>query len=323
MKLMDWQQSFVDDYYFSGVRKSLLISALGAGRSITALSAAKKYIQNGRASGVIVISGNKTVQRHWAKVARHIGLNLDVSDNVDQLGTSLTYQSVDAEDKNFANIIKKNDCIFILDEVDRYSQKADQVADNIISLNPNNKLLCISAFPVKRTAFDWKYELGREYIYQPETLYYPEVKLEIAQYSPSLALLERLRSPDFTLEGLSWRQFEILISELLESDGYKIDLMQGTKDGGVDVVAVKDMAEAGLYKTVWQAKKNKLSNKVGIATIRELADVRNEFGASKGILVTSSFLTRGALKRVHRDQYILGKVDRNDLRGWINRKLFE
>lgn len=99
--------------------------------------------------------------------------------------------------------------------------------------------------------------------------------------------------------------------------------MNGTKDGGVDIVAVKDMKEAGLYKALWQAKKYKVSNKVGISVIRELADVRNELGASKGILVTSSFLTRGALDRVYRDNFMLGKVDRNDLNQWINRKLFE
>ncbi len=99
--------------------------------------------------------------------------------------------------------------------------------------------------------------------------------------------------------------------------------MNGTKDGGVDIVAVKDMKEAGFYKALWQAKKYKMSNKVGISTIRELADVRNEFGANKGILVTTSFLTRGALERVHRDNYILGKVDRSDLNKWIDRKLFE
>jgi len=41
------------------------------------------------------------------------------------------------------------------------------------------------------------------------------------------------------LDNLSWREFEKLIAELLEADGYSIKLMAGTKDGGVDVVAEK------------------------------------------------------------------------------------
>src|SRR5262249_17547238 len=55
--------------------------------------------------------------------------------------------------------------------------------------------------------------------------------------------------------------------------------------------------------------------------IRELADTRNEFGASKAIIVTSSHLTRGALDRIERDKYVLGKVDREELQAWIQRTL--
>ncbi|WP_409259110.1 restriction endonuclease [Pseudomonas saponiphila] len=66
-----------------------------------------------------------------------------------------------------------------------------------------------------------------------------------------------------------------------------------------------------------------MTRKVGLSTIRELADVRNEEKANKGIIVTTSFLTRDALKRVARDRYWLGKVDNNDLKVWIDRKLRE
>ena len=69
--------------------------------------------------------------------------------------------------------------------------------------------------------------------------------------------------------------------------------------------------------TIWQAKKLERGNKVGISTIRELADTRNELKASKGIIVTSSYLTRGAIERIVRDEYLLGKVDGDDLRNWI------
>jgi restriction system protein len=98
--------------------------------------------------------------------------------------------------------------------------------------------------------------------------------------------------------------------------------MQGSKDGGVDVVAVKDIGAGGFFKTLWQAKKQSIKNKVGISVVRELADTRHEFGASKGIIVTSSYLTRGALERINRDKYILGKVDRKDLDAWIKRTLY-
>lgn len=58
---------------------------------------------------------------------------------------------------------------------------------------------------------------------------------------------------------------------------------------------------------------------MGIEVIRELAGTRSEHKASKGILVTSTYLTKGALERVERDTYILGKVDKSDLLNWIDR----
>ena len=55
--------------------------------------------------------------------------------------------------------------------------------------------------------------------------------------------------------------------------------------------------------------------------MRELADTRLEVGASKAVIVTTSYLTHGALKRVERDRYLLGKVDRDDVDRWIDRTL--
>ncbi|WP_133053915.1 restriction endonuclease [Niastella yeongjuensis] len=107
------------------------------------------------------------------------------------------------------------------------------------------------------------------------------------------------------------------MSQLLESDGFNIELMQGTKDGGVDIIATKLHGISGYYKTLWQAKKYS-KNKVSINTVRELADSVNEFKASKGIIVTSTYLTKDALYRIERDKYILSKVDRVDLDNWIN-----
>lgn len=54
-------------------------------------------------------------------------------------------------------------------------------------------------------------------------------------------------------------------------------------------------------------------------SIRELADTRQEQKASKGISVTTTSRKRGAIQRIQQDQYILGKVDGDDLRQWIRR----
>ncbi|QPI65548.1 restriction endonuclease [Vreelandella venusta] len=323
MQLASWQQNFVDQYLSSDAKKSLLVSMPGTGKTITALTAARSKIERGDASRVVIVSDGKILQYQWAEVAKQIGLEIYLDSISAPSNLSVTYQAIGRNKKEFDEMVSAENAIFIFDGVANLGRKTEDLGENILLKSPNSKLLYLSSTPVQGGQFDWTHEMGREFIYQPEIIGLPETKIEIAQYSPSIRLVEQLKSPDFSLESMSWRQFEVFISRLLESDGYEIELMDGMKDGGVDIVAVKNMKEAGLYKTLWQAKKYKKSNKVGIPAIRELADVRNEFGASKGILVTTSFLTRGALERVYRDNFILGKVDKKDLSEWINRKLFE
>jgi len=134
--------------------------------------------------------------------------------------------------------------------------------------------------------------------------------------------LRRLLERGTSFEGLTWREFEELVGELLEADGYTVRVGPGRDDGGVDIVASKDLGAAGLFRAVWQAKKLRHGKKVGLSVIRELADTRVEQKASKGVIVTTTFLTRGALARVKRDEYLLGKVDGNDLNRWIERVVY-
>jgi restriction endonuclease Mrr len=147
----------------------------------------------------------------------------------------------------------------------------------------------------------------------------PENRLAIARFSPSFGLLSRILENGIALDSLTWRQFEELIADLLEKDGYSVELGPGTKDGGYDIFATRDLGVSGLFSCVWQAKKLKSSNKVKLHVIRELADTRSERRATKGIIATTTYLTRDALRRVKQDEYVLGKVDRDDLMAWIRR----
>ena len=157
-----------------------------------------------------------------------------------------------------------------------------------------------------------------EVLEHPEAeLALPETRERIVIYSPSLLLLEKLRTQHISLHDLTWRQFEEVIAELLIQDGFTVDLGRGTKDDGKDIVAVKEVRGFGLVMSVWQAKKHNVGKKVGVGVIRELADTRNELEASKGVIVTTTSLTRGALKRIEQDRYLLHKVDGDDLLTWI------
>lgn len=153
--------------------------------------------------------------------------------------------------------------------------------------------------------------------YQPNDLDNVQTVSRIRIYSPCIDLLLRIQRGEVDLYNVAWRDFEKLVAELLDRDGWDIELQRGTKDGGVDILAKKSGLPCGDVLALWQAKRLGEGRKVGIDTIRELADTRNEFKASKGVIVTSSYLTGGAIGRIDRDAYILGKVDRDDLTEWI------
>lgn len=329
IQLRDWQQRFVDQFVASDNQRSMLIAQAGTGKTVASINAAYKKLRSGKRKKLVIVTDRLDLREQWKYVARKNGL--DVGDDVGQLikgfndCVSLTYQSLLDERrlKSLNEQASEGGLLLIIDEVDRYQIRAVTICDNVLRQASSNQCLFISRTPIIGQQLDWTYEFGREYLFQPEIIQLPETQIQIARFSPSLNLLDSFRLRRATLDELNWRQFEILISELLESDGYDIKLMSGTKDGGVDIVAVKDLGELGMFKTLWQAKKYSASRKIGISTIRELADVRNEFKASKAFIVTSSFLTSGALGRIQRDKYLLGKIDRNDLDAWINRKLYE
>jgi hypothetical protein len=155
----------------------------------------------------------------------------------------------------------------------------------------------------------------------PESLLASENKILIRGCAPSLLALRRLFSKRVDLGKITWRELEEIIAELLSRDGYDVELGRGTKDNGVDVLASKILPDIGLLRTVWQAKHLKPGNKVELKTIRELADIRDQEGATKGVIVTTGFLTSGALQRIKRDAYRLGKIEGPELEDWIRRSL--
>lgn len=149
----------------------------------------------------------------------------------------------------------------------------------------------------------------------------PSIEKPIRIHAPSLNVILSLFRKQIDLNSLNWRQLEEVIAELLKTEGYDVELGRGSKDGGADIIAHMTIPTIGYVRTVWQSKHLSNGNKVGLSIVRELADVRNELNATKAFIVTSSYLTRGALNRVQRDEYQLGKIERHELEMWIEKTL--
>lgn len=139
-----------------------------------------------------------------------------------------------------------------------------------------------------------------------------------ANTTPSYILIaQNIINEGRSLSEMNWRDFENLIGALLENQGWKVEVTRGTKDGGIDVIAMKEDFLLGVVKTIWQAKKYSSSNLVSLSHVRELSAVREASNATKGIIVTTSKLTRGAMDWIKRDLYRLDYKEKKQIEEWI------
>ena len=91
------------------------------------------------------------------------------------------------------------------------------------------------------------------------------------------------------LDGMSWREFEVLVGEAFRLNGFSVvETGGGGADGGVDLVLSK-----GNEKFLVQCKQWK-AYRVGVDVVRELYGVMAAKGAAGGYVVTSGRFTEDA-----------------------------
>ncbi len=91
------------------------------------------------------------------------------------------------------------------------------------------------------------------------------------------------------LDGMTWREFEMLVGEAFRLQGFQIVETGGSgADGGVDLMLRKDRETFLVQCKQWKAYK------VGVTVVRELFGVMAARGAAGGFVVTSGRFTREA-----------------------------
>ena len=96
------------------------------------------------------------------------------------------------------------------------------------------------------------------------------------------------------LDGMSWREFEMLVGEGFRLQGFQVvETGGGGPDGGVDIVLSRPGRNGG-EKFLVQCKQWR-AYKVGVDVIRELYGVMAARGATGGFVVTSGRFTKEAI----------------------------
>lgn len=142
-------------------------------------------------------------------------------------------------------------------------------------------------------------------------LYFPEFTPVIANFGQILSGVYKDPRQLFVLEP---RQFEELVADIWKRFGYLVELTSRTRDGGRDIIAVKQ-AEAS-FRILIECKRYAQHRKVGVRTVRELYGVKTD-EASKAILATTSSFTTAARDLFASHIWEVEPKDYNGVVDWV------
>jgi len=114
------------------------------------------------------------------------------------------------------------------------------------------------------------------------------------------------------------RKFEELVAELLLRNGMTIELTPPTKDGGRDILAFSN-TDAGQHLYYVECKRYSSENPVGVSLVRALYGTVEADKATGGLLVTTSYFTKGAMEFRDSVRHRLALKDYDRLVEWLRK----
>jgi hypothetical protein len=160
---------------------------------------------------------------------------------------------------------------------------------------------------VEQRIADFAEKAGAELILNKEIL--------LATQQVGELLIKEIHRHPQTMFSLSSREFEKLVCDLFAGFKYEVELTQATRDGGVDIIAIKHSEVHVRY--LIECKHPRPGNKIGVQPVRELYGVKQILGATKAILATSSFFTDDAKVVFDSHRWELEPRDFNGIMDWI------
>jgi HJR/Mrr/RecB family endonuclease len=113
------------------------------------------------------------------------------------------------------------------------------------------------------------------------------------------------------------RKFEELIAGIFKNQGFEVELTPETRDGGYDILAVRNDKFLGPSTALIECKRYSKANKVSVEVPRALLGVAHSVKASKGLIVTTSEFTTPAKQFIEENKKILTGHDFSAVRDWI------
>jgi len=130
-------------------------------------------------------------------------------------------------------------------------------------------------------------------------------------------LIEYLARNPQELKSMNPRKFEEIIAHIFDRFGYEVELTKRTRDGGRDIIAIREKGVEVAVKYLIEAKRPEPGTPVRIGAVRELYGVKSDEKATKAILATTTFFTRDARMFFDRNKWELEPRDFDGIMSWI------
>jgi restriction system protein len=153
-------------------------------------------------------------------------------------------------------------------------------------------------------------------LYGPSTLSVLNANSFLFTDIESEAIAYFSRHPEL-LFSLHPRRFEELVASIFRSNGFDVELTPESRDGGVDIFAVRRDGFSGGMLHLIECKRYQPLNKVGIGTVQRLLGVVDHHRATKGLVITTSSFSSDAIEFATQSKFRLGLSDYQALTEWL------
>ena len=128
-------------------------------------------------------------------------------------------------------------------------------------------------------------------------------------------LYEHFATTPEQLYRLHWRDFEKLIAELMEAQGFQVEIGPGQGDGGIDLTLLQ-RDPIGDVLTLVQAKKYRPDRPIGLQAIQALHGAKEAECASGSMFITTSAYQPAAKRFASRQNVQMSLYVSDDVRQW-------
>ena len=135
---------------------------------------------------------------------------------------------------------------------------------------------------------------------------------------PVMSVFEQILYDPGSAYSLEPWEFEQLVAEVFQRNGFHAEVTQKTRDDGRDVVATFEKGGV-LYRTYLECKRYSPNRPVGVNVVRDLFAVMDRDRIDKGVIVTTSYFTRDAMKEGERFNGRIQLIDFEELQRLMRR----